>query len=118
MAEEILENFKNFPSVLGFEPPTSGLFDSTPLAISAVDPGFPIGGAGRQPPTRALFGGNACESERIGSLLGDPLLYFTKYASVSEELLKLVFNKACPIICQMAGCTGFCQFGKKIRLCT
>ena len=33
----------------------------------AADRGFPVGGGGGAPPTRALFGGNVCENERIGS---------------------------------------------------
>ena len=29
-----------------------------------ADPGFPVGGGGRQPPMRTLFGENVCENER------------------------------------------------------
>ena len=42
------------------------------IALSVVDPGFPVGGGhvhplgGREPPTRALFGENVCKNERIG----------------------------------------------------
>ena len=40
-------------------------------AITAADPGFPVGGAPPhggecQPPMRVLLGGNVCENERIG----------------------------------------------------
>ena len=35
--------------------------------LSAADPGFLVGGGGRQPLTRVLFGGNLCRNERIGS---------------------------------------------------
>ena len=38
--------------------------------LTVADPGFAVGGrrpAGGANPTRALFGGNVCENERIGS---------------------------------------------------
>ena len=31
-----------------------------------ADPGFPVGGGGRRPPTRVLFGGNVCKNEELG----------------------------------------------------
>ena len=37
------------------------------MPYSVADPGSPVGGGGRQPPTRVLFGKNTCENERIGS---------------------------------------------------
>ena len=34
---------------------------------AVADPGFPVGGRGRRPPTRTLFGKKVCKNERNGS---------------------------------------------------
>ena len=45
-------------------------YSLVPGNMTGADPGFPVGGGGRQRPTQALFGENICKNERIWSCWG------------------------------------------------
>ena len=69
--------------VEGEEQSSSSFSEGDAPTLTVADPGFPVGGRGRGPLTRALFGENVCTNERIGSHRG-PCTWHTPSRSTSD----------------------------------
>ena len=75
---------------------------------STADPGFPIGGGGGGGgggPTQTIFGTNVCETQRIGSLVGEgglrrrpPRIRQRDYVFFSKSLPEPLICILCPIL--------------------